>query len=183
MPGPLPTPPPQRATFHGSRLTRWIWAVGAIAVVSVALVQGLFLYGLWTYANADHLGLLDDPVVVTAAEKACAVLQGEVQVSTVPKGASATVIAGSIRAQDVGIERLIAAMQHLGRSRLEGDHPAVLWLAGWGTLARARETYADALAAGDKPHLALPTVDGIPMSQRMSETVACPVVLELAAVP
>jgi hypothetical protein len=152
-------------------------------VVSVALVLGLILYGFWAYANADHLGVLDDPVVVTAADKACAVLQAEVQASTVPKGASATVVAGSIRAQDAGIERLLAAMRHLGTARLEGDHPADLWLADWETLARIREAYADTLGAGDKPHFALPAVDGIPISQRMSEAIECPVVLELTAVP
>ena len=74
-------------------------------------------------------------------------------------------------------------MRHLGTARLEGDHPANLWLADWETLARIREAYADTLGAGDKPHFALPTVDGIPISQRMSEAVECPVVLALTAVP
>ena len=183
MPGPMPSPPPQSTTSHGSRRTRWIWAVGSAAMVSVAVVLGLMLYGLRAYANADHLGVLDDPVVVTAADKACAVLQAEVKAGTVPKGASAPVVAGSIRAQDAGIERLIAAMRLLGTARLEGDHPANLWLADWETLARIRESYTDTLGAGDKPRFALPTVDGIPISQRMSEAVECPVVLALTAVP
>jgi hypothetical protein len=182
MLGTMPIPPPQGATSHGSRRTRWIWAVGATAVVSAVLL-GLFLYGFWAYANADHLGVLDDPVVITAADKACTVLQAEVQASTAPKGSSATVIVGSIRAQDVDIERLIAAMRHLGKARLEGDHPALPWLADWETLVRIREAYADSLAVGDKPHIALPKVDGIPISQRMSEAVECPVVLELTAGP
>jgi len=82
--------------------------------------------------------VLDDPVVTIAAEKACAALRSEVEAESVPKGASAMIVAGSIRTQDVGIERLIASMRRLGNERLEGDHPAVNWLADWGTLARLR---------------------------------------------
>jgi hypothetical protein len=179
---PVPTPP-QGASSHGSRRTRWIWAAG---LASAALIIGFFaisVYALWGYANADHLGILDDPVVATAADNACHALQSDVEANTVPKGASVAAIAGSIRAQDVGIERLIATMRSLGNDRLEGDHPAVNWLADWETLARAREAYADTLVAGDKPELALPKVDGIPISQRMSEAAECPAVLELAALP
>ncbi len=157
-------------------------AVGLVSF-SAALILGVPVYGLWAYANTDHLGILDDPVVTIAADKACAALQSDTAANTVPKGASAAAIANSIRAQDVGIERLIATMRRLGDDRLEGDHPAVKWLADWETLARVRETYADTLVAGNKPQLVPPNVDGIPISRRMSEAAECPAVLELAALP
>jgi hypothetical protein len=148
-----------------------------------ALVLGFWVAGMWAYANADHLGILDDPVVSQAADDACRSLAAQVDATKVPSGSPPSELAKAIRAQDAAVQGLIRAMERLGHDRLSGDHPALAWLDDWHTLIQLREKYAHDLSAGLDPHLRLPTVDAIPISRRMSEVADCQVVMSLARLP
>lgn len=148
-----------------------------------ALVVAFWALGMWSYANADHLGVLDDPVVVLAADGACRTLAAHVEAATVPAGSPTHELVGALHAQDAAARGLISAMEELGHDRLAGDHPALNWIEDWRTLIELRETYAGDLSAGLHPHLTVPTVDGISISRRMSEVADCQVVLTMAHLP
>lgn len=144
---------------------------------------GCAAWGMWAYLNVDHLGVLDDPVVMAAAGQACQKLRVEVDAASPPAGGGAAEMARSIRLQDRAIQGLVDQMTRLGQDRLAGDHPSLFWLDDWRTLLRLRESYARDLLAGRKPHLVLPRVDGIPITHRMTELADCDVVKELASLP
>ncbi len=152
-----------------------------VLVVAIIVTGGLAAAlgsGLWQYMHADHLGIIDDPAVSGPASQACADLQSAVD--EVPLGPAVDVI----RAQDAAIGDLIAAMEALGaRSSRATTQPPGGWVTGT-TLLTLREAYADALAVGGQPTFDLPTVDGIPISNRMSDSgVSCPVAGRLASPP
>lgn len=175
---------PPALVFANPSVPHWSssrWVVLLLIGVFV-LFLALWFLGLRAMANADHLGILDDPVVTDAATTSCATLQADVATVRVPASASTTTRIAGIRAEDAAITRLVATMRALGTERLAGDEPAVSWLEDWATLARLREKYADDLAAGGTPALTIPTVDGIAISQRMADVATCPVVAELTRV-
>lgn len=147
----------------------------------VALVVGGMGYGMYGYAGADHLGILDSPIVADRAQSACDQLSKDVR-AVVDSGSGAVEIAARIRAQDAGISRLIASMNELGPDRLRGDHPAVYWVQDWQTLLDLREDYADDLVAGRHPTLVIPTVDAIPITHRMTDLSFCTMVDDLAKI-
>lgn len=144
---------------------------------------GVAAWGMWAYLNVDHLGVLDDPVVMEAADRACQKLLVEVDAASPPAGASSAATARSIRLQDSAIQGLVDRMSGLGQDRLAGDHPSLFWLDDWRSLIRLREAYARDLLAGKKPHLVLPRVDGVPITHRMTELADCEVVKKLATLP
>ena len=149
-----------------------------VVILGVCAVLAVPALGMWRYMNADHLGIIDDPAVSGPATAACAKLAAAVD--TVPPGPAARVI----HEQDDAIGDLIATMEALGHERLQGDHPALGWVQDWRDLRTLRETYADELEAGGQATFTLPTVDGIPISSRMSDPgVTCPVAVRLATPP
>jgi len=116
--------------------------------------------------------------VADRAADACAELA--TAVAAVPPGPPAEVV----RAQDQAISGLIGSMEALGTDTLEGEDPAVGWVADWRTLHELREAYAASLDAGGQPVLVVPTNDGVPITDRMADAgVDCPAVAELAAPP
>lgn len=146
--------------------------------VSCLVFVGAAAVGLWRYANADHLGILDDPPVTDRAAAACRTLQDAVA-DVAPGPPSDT-----IRAEDAAIDDLVASMEQLGDRRLHGDDPAEAWVADWRMLRDLRERYADELAAGHDAAFVLPTVDGIPITSRMRDPgVECPVAVALGSPP
>lgn len=162
------------------RNSLWGWVIAGLVG---ALVVGFAGWVMWAYMNADHLGVLDDPVVMKAADQACQRLRVEVDAASPPAGGGAAEIARSIPLQDTAIHGLVDQMTGLGQDRLAGDHPSLSWLDDWRTLMRLREDYARDLLAGRHPHLVLPRVDGIPITHRMTELADCDVVKELATLP
>ena len=158
-----------------------------VGVVSTALVVGFVavsIVGLWEYANADHLGILDIPDVVNRASQACATMAQQVAAIPQPLPGDVTGEVRTIRAQDQALGRLVTSMKALGQDRLSHDHPALPWIADWQTLIQLRETYADDLAAGHDPTLVIPTIDGFPITHRMSDPgIDCPIPAQLTAMP
>ncbi|GAB3057243.1 hypothetical protein GCM10027053_18650 [Intrasporangium mesophilum] len=157
-----------------------------MVVAAGALVGGFgtaTVLGMVAYINADHVGVLDDPVVVDAADRACSDLRTQVDAASVPAGGSASDLAESIRTQDVAVQELVDVMSRLGHDRLAGDHPPLGWLDDWRTLIRLRETYARELLAGQNARLVVPRVDGVPITRRMTALADCDVVVELTKLP
>jgi hypothetical protein len=156
-------------------------------VVPLGLVAGFVavsIVGMWEYANVDHLGILDSPDVVNRASQACATMAEQIAAIPQPLPGDATGEVGAIRAQDQALGRLVTSMEALGQDRLSHDHPAQPWIADWQTLIRLRETYADDLAAGRHPTLVIPTIDGYPITHRMSDPgIDCPIPAQLTAMP
>ena len=145
----------------------------------------LFAFGLWTYVNADHLGILNDPSVISVVEPACVKMAAAVkQVPVPPPGAPPAQLAAAVRSQNDAVRALTKTVRALGDETLNGDDPAQAWLSDWDTLIRLRERYAADLVAGRTPTFTLPTVDGVPITQRMSDPgVSCPVPPALTALP
>lgn len=151
----------------------WVVTVLLIAVGLCAAVGGFTVY-----ASADHLGVLDDPVVVEQAQAACDRLNNEVLLV----GSGVTDVGERvqrIRRGDAAIGRLIDTMHSLEEKRLVNDGPAVAWIDDWETLRTLRETYADELSRGGSPQLVVPTVDDVPITVRMSELSTCTVARQL----
>jgi len=169
------SPPPNRRQL--------VVILGCVLLLLGAGVS-LPVIGLWRYANADHLGILDNPPVADRAAQACATMAREV--AAIPPAAPGDT-AGQvtvIRAQNQALEHVVTSMTDLGPELLSGDHPANQWIADWKTLIQLREDYADALAAGSEPTFEVPTVDGYPITHRMSESgVECPIPPEITALP
>ena len=169
--------PDQVRTGRPLKRTLGVLFLGVLVLAAVGFV-GLSAFGLWTYMNVDHLGIIDDPAVSEPASRACDTLAAAV--AALPPGPTV----GVVRGQDAAIRDLIETMEALGTKRLKGDDPAVDWVADWRTLLRLREAYADQLEARNQPTLDLPKVDGIPINERMSDPgLSCPVATQLAAPP
>ncbi len=157
-----------------------IWVSGTVAALTGLAVIVAFGVGLWAFASADHLGILDDPAVADTAAQACKDLRVYVAEHPLPADGSPAEIARAIRAQDRGIAALIASMTALGEKRLKGDHPAVYWVSDWRWLENLRELYAFELSTGQTPMASIPVVDGYPITHRMRTLVRCSVVNALA---
>ena len=169
-----PSPGPQH------RRRAWFIGGGATAVTFLVCLNA---FGLWTYVNADHLGILNDPSVISVVEPACAKMAAAVrQVPVPPPGAPPAQVAAAIRSQNDAVRTLTKAVRALGNETLNGDDPAQAWLSDWDTLIVLRERYATDLLAGRTASFTLPTIDGVPITQRMSDPgVACPVPPALTA--
>lgn len=156
--------------------------VGAwvVTVLLIAVGLGVAVGGFAVYASADHLGVLNDPVVVEQARAACNRLNDEV-LPAGPVGTDVGERVQRIREGDAAIGRLIDTMHHqLDEEQLVDDDPVVAWIDDWETLRALRETYADELSRGGSPQLVVPTVDDVSITVRMSELSTCTVTPQLA---
>lgn len=142
-------------------------------------------YGLRIYANADHLGVYDDPAVIERVEAACAELNESVEaMGPAPATEDSRAVVQWMERQDDAMRALTADVRSLGQSRLEDDHPAIFWLEDWDTLLQLRQTYAADLVAGRSARLEIPRQDGVPFTERMRESgVTCSIPAVLIDVP
>lgn len=175
-----PLPPLQEPVGPPRRGRVAIWVVGVLAVGALVALPVLFIIGIAKYAMADDPTFLDDPVVSDTAWHACRNLRTYVAEHPLPVTGSPEEQVRVIRQQDQGITTLISTVSDLGTKRLEGDKPAVAWLADWQDLYDARESYADELAAGQPTDVGIPLVDGIPITRRMTRAEQCPVARALS---
>lgn len=140
-----------------------------LGAVGVGFV-GLLVWMAWSYANADHLGIFDDPDVYEVVEAACQDMVEEVDALAVPDNAPAAAKQASMRAQNDAVRRMLREIRLRGTEKLEGDHPATYWLEDWETLISARETYAVTLEGGVAGPMPIPMTDGSPITQRMNDS-------------
>ncbi|MFG3604633.1 hypothetical protein [Micromonospora chersina] len=152
-----------------------VLVVVAIVAASFILLScaGLFIYA---YPNHDRPELIDSPEVAEVAESACATMQAAVVARAAPSNAAIDVRVRSIRDQNATVVAMVAHVRGMGSKRLDDDRPTAAWLSDWETLIEVRKQYAQDLAAGGKPRFAVPTDDGVPITDRMNHVgLACQV--------
>ena len=162
---------------------RWrVWAA-RIAVVVAAVVIGVSLSRLWTYANQDDPSLVEDSHLARVANAACAVMRDSASAAAVSAAAPVRQRVGAINAQNDAVSELVSTINRVvPRQTIEADQPAAEWLEDWQRLITARDTYARSLAAGKPKPLAMPTIGGKPLPARLNGVgLGCRVPLVLLA--
>lgn len=128
----------------------------AIGATIAVLLGAMFVVGMvfHRFASADHLNLFDDPQVEEAVSAGCTALVGELEAGEDP--------ADAVRA-------MVAEVRQLGSERLEGDHPAIAWLADWERWADAgRGAHVTDRMKAVAPDACLPVI--ATLEQRGTET-------------
>ena len=72
--GPMPALAQAQAMGGRRRRGKWLWLLASVALIFVLGGLGFFGWGLWAYANHDHIDQIDDPQVVAIVESACATM-------------------------------------------------------------------------------------------------------------
>ena len=157
------------------------WAA-RIAVVVAAVVVFVALSRLWTFANTDDPTLIEQGPIARVASSACAVMRDTASAAAVATTAPIPQRVGAINAQNDAVIELVTTMSRLGRQQLEADQPAAQWLEDWQRLVSARDAYARSLAVGTPTPMALPTIDGRGLVDRLNNVgLNCRVPLVLLA--
>lgn len=161
---------------------KWRAWAARIAVVVAAVVVFVALSRLWTFANTDDPNLIEQADIARAAASACALMRDSAAAAAVATTAPLAQRVGAINAQDDAVTELVTTMNQLGLERLEADQPATRWLEDWQRLVSARDAYARSLAAGKPRPMALPTIDGRGLVDRLNNVgLNCRVPLVLLA--
>lgn len=140
-----PAVPPHR------RRVPW-WAAALVVVGALVLVAALAVpvWGLWAYANGDHL-YIDGVGTEAAAAAGCADVVKTIEAAP-----------GDVEAGNAAIDRLVAGVQATGESAIDRDEPVRAWLRDWRDLEDART------AAGQTGSFVVPrTDDDYPITTRM----------------
>lgn len=177
--GPMPALAQAQGMGGRRRRGKWLWLLASVALIFVLGGLGFFGWGLWAYANHDHIDQIDDPQVVAIVESACATMTREVRLAAVSPGVPVRQQSASIRRQDAAVQRMVATIGGVGPDRIAGDVPTQAWLDDWQRLVGARERYADALQAGGQPGWEIPVEEGAPITTRMDTVSSCTVPPEL----
>jgi hypothetical protein len=167
------------ATMTGEQWRAWaarITVVVATVVVVVALTR------LWSFATTDDPTVVEQGAIARTAATACAQMREATAAAAVASTAPIPQRVGAINAQNDSVTALITTMGQLGAEQLQADQPAAEWVQDWQRLVSARDTYARALAAGKPKPLALPTLDGRGLVDRLNDVgLNCRVPLVLLA--
>ena len=182
--GPVMVQPPA-VPSRARRVLLWVVIpLAGVCVLAVVAFVGLSLWGLWVYANHDRTEWIDDPVVQEEAERACVRMHTDLDDVLVADGATVAQQAAAMKTQDEVVLQMVEDVRDLGERRLSRDMPSQAWLEDWEDLVKARETYAADLVAGGSPELLVPTVDDVPITERMQDVMLdCDVPPELLNVP
>ncbi len=165
--------------MNGEKWRAW---AARIAVVVAAVVVFVALSRLWTFANTDDPNLIEQSDIARSAASACALMRDSAAAAAVATTAPLAQRVGAINAQDDAVTELVTTMNQLGQQRLAADRPATRWLEDWQRLVAARDAYARSLAAGKPSPMALPTVDGRGLVDRLNNVgLNCRVPLVLLA--
>jgi hypothetical protein len=140
-----------------------------VAVVVAAAAVALSLSRLWTFANQDNPAIVEDSHLAAVANAACAIMRDAASAATVPADAPIGQRIGAINAQNDAVSELVGTITRLvPRETIDSDQPAAEWLEDWGRLIRARDTYAQSLAAGKPKPLTMPTIEGVSLPARLN---------------
>ena len=157
------------------------WTAGVAVVVAGVLVY-VALSRLWTFANTDDPALVENGSIARVAASACARMRDSASAAAVATTAPISQRVGAINAQNDAVVELVTTMNGLGRAQLEADQPAAQWLEDWQRLVSARDAYARSLAAGKPKPMALPTIGGKGLVERLNNVgLNCRVPLVLLA--
>jgi len=136
---------------------RWKWV--AIGASVLGLVAGTTLLVVTIAVGSSGMeGVIDDPDLISVIESRCDTMTTRVE--SQPIHGTARQQGESILRQNVAIRDMISGITATaGPKLLADDPPSTQWLADWSSLSEARETYAEALMAGEAATLELPTDD------------------------
>jgi hypothetical protein len=165
--GPMPALAQAQAMGGRRRRGKWLWLLASVALIFVLGGLGFFGWGLWAYANHDHIDQIDDPQVVAIVESACATMTREVRLAAVSPGVPVRQQSASIRRQDAAVQRMVATIGGVGPDRIAGDVPTQAWLDDWQRLEVAR-IGAD-ITAGVR------VAEGVQARTRVGEEVSKPI--------
>ena len=161
---------------------QWRAWTARVAVVVAGVVVFVALSRLWTFANADDPDLVENGAIARVAASACARMRDTASAAAVATTAPIAQRVGAINAQNDAVVELVTTMNGLGHGRLEADQPAAQWLEDWQRLVSARDAYARSLAAGKPTPMALPTIGGKGLVERLNNVgLNCRVPLVLLA--
>lgn len=157
------------------------WAA-RIAVVVAAVLVFIALSRLWSFANTDDPDLVEESAIARTAASACATMRDSAAAAAVATTAPLPQRVGAINAQNDAVIELVTTMNQLGQERLEADQPSAQWLEDWQRLVSVRDAYAVSLAAGKPAPMAIPTIDGKSLVERLNNVgLSCRVPLVLLA--
>jgi hypothetical protein len=134
---------------------RWRHWVAVASVIGGLALVAVTMLGLWRYATHDRVEVVDDPLMVRTSNVACAMMRQSVHRLAPPSEASIPQRVKAIRAQNEAVGLMVQQIRDVGLDMVTSDLPMPGWLADWEALARARETYAAALAKGRSGALSL----------------------------
>lgn len=161
---------------------QWRAWTARVAVVVAGVVVFVALSRLWTFANTDDPTLIENGAIARVAASACARMRDTASATAVATTAPIPQRVGAINAQNDAVVDLVTTMNGIGRARLEADQPAAEWLEDWQRLVSARDAYARSLAAGKPTPMALPTIGGRGLVERLNNVgLNCRVPLVLLA--
>ena len=161
---------------------QWRAWTARVAVVVAGVLVYVALSRLWSFANTDDPDLIENGSIARAAASACAQMRDSAAAAAVATTAPISQRVGAINAQNDAVVELVTTMNQLGRARLDADQPAAQWLEDWHRLVLARDAYARSLAAGKPRVMALPTIDGRGLVDRLNNVgLNCRVPLVLLA--
>ncbi len=152
----------------------------AVAASAVVFFGGItFLYA-WSMGSAHedlfvHDQLVEDPDLVAMIQDHCRTLESDLRAEVDVGGPEV------ITAENAFVESFVDAVRRDGAQRLRDDPPAEDWLIDWLRLAELRDDYPRELALDPSPPSPkVPTVDDVPIVERMNEAVpGCQVPVEI----
>jgi hypothetical protein len=149
----------------GERWRRW---AARVAVLLAAAIVALSLQWLWQFAQRDDPAVIDSSEIVRTADSACALMRDQTSAASVPTSASIGERVGAINAQNDAVTQLVTTIRDLGEQSIAADQPTERWLADWQRLVTARDQYAHSLAVGKPRPLAMPTIAGRSLTDRLN---------------
>jgi hypothetical protein len=170
--GPIPETPPRRSRTRSALL------ISLSVLAAVAVMFGSMLLYAFASGEAHDARSLDDEDIRSTASASCSKLAGELTNRTRDRVAD-------IRSGNVAIDALVDTMNELDREVLSDDEPALDWIGDWQQLAASREAFASQLEEGIDAQLVIPTVDGYPITERMTDVSPqeCAEAIQAAASP
>lgn len=144
---------------------------------AVLMFGSLLLYAMAS-GSAHDARSLDDEEIRRRATTSCLELASVLESRTLDRVAD-------IRAGNTAIHALVDDLEGLGEDTLADDPPAVDWIGDWKQLASSREAFAEALQGGASARFAVPTTDGYPITERMTDVAPeeCSRTVQLASMP
>lgn len=132
---------------------RWLWVAILAVVSSLVAAVGLAVTAGFV-ASKDFPSLIENHTLLTVIDRECSAMTASVRKTPVdgtPKHQVA-ILADQNRA----VEMMVQDIRMVDPAIRNADKPTDEWLADWGRLIDARESYAALVLGGNKPNLRIP---------------------------